>query len=132
VGDACDPTPNGPSRGGPGDQGGPGVNAEELKNGILSAQLRGRHLFVRVKCPAKAERRCRIRLAGRVKGATSRKATVTRSATVPPGVKKAVKLRVKPRHRGKVESRKRLMFTGQIKSGQTKAKFAKRLKLQRR
>lgn len=97
---------------------------------VSPAILKGNRLFVKARCPKKIGRACRISVIGLLK--KRKPATATRTAKVAKGKKKQLVLKVKPRARGKVASRKRLLFKVRVRAGKTQATAFKRLKLIRR
>lgn len=103
-----------------------------LSNGGTAgpAVLKGRRLFVKVGCPARVGHACRITaqgLLGKRKPATSK-----RTVRVAQGKGKRVVLRVKPKARGKVAKRKRLLVRERVRAGGAKATLYKQRKLIRR
>jgi hypothetical protein len=94
------------------------------------AQLRGKRLFVKARCPQRIGRACRISVLGLLK--KRKPATAPRRVKVAPGKTKRVVLRVKPRARGKVAARKRLLFKVKVRAGKADATAFKRLRLIRR
>jgi hypothetical protein len=91
------------------------------------ATLKGDRLFVKARCPARIGRACRITLQGLLK--KGRAATTKRTVKVPKGKSKRIVLKVKPKAKGKVAPRKRLLFKQTVKAGPAKATAYKRLKL---
>ncbi len=90
----------------------------------------GKQLFVRVKCPRKVGRSCRIAAQGML---TKRKpATNRRSVKVRRGKAKLLKLRVKPKARKEVRTRKRLLVRHRVRAGKVSATIYKKRKLIRR
>lgn len=94
------------------------------------ATLKGRRLFVKVGCPAKVGHACRITAQGLL--ARHRPATARRTVKVPKGGSKRIALRVKPRARGKVTKRKRLLFREKVHAGKAEATVYRQRKLIRR
>lgn len=94
------------------------------------AKLKGNRLFVKARCPKKIGRTCRISVQGLLK--KRKPATTNRTAKIAKGKTKRVVLRVKPRARGKVATRKRLLFKVKVRAGKAQATAFKRLKLIRR
>jgi hypothetical protein len=123
--------PNG-SHGGDGGNGGNGLTNARLLSTIQDnlaapATLKGRHLFVKAKCPAKIGYACRVTLQGLL---TQRKAATTkRVVKVVQGKAKRIALKLKPKARGKVASRRRLLFKETVKAGPAKATVYRQLKL---
>jgi hypothetical protein len=91
------------------------------------ATLRGNRLFVKTRCPARVGRACRVTLQGLLK--KGRAATTRRVVRIPQGKSKRIVLKVKPKAKGKVAPRKRLLFKQTVKAGPAKATAYKRLKL---
>lgn len=94
------------------------------------AQLKGKRLFVKARCPAKIGRSCRISVLGLLK--KRKPATANRTVKVAKGKTKRLVLKVKPRAKGKVVIRKRLLFKVKVRAGKAQATTFKRLKLMRR
>lgn len=120
--------------GGKGGGGGTLTNAE-LRSMIGSsligpATLKGKRVFVRAKCPKQAGTACRISVQGLLK--KKKPATSTRTAKVGSGKTKKFVLQVRPKARGKLATRKRLLFKETVRAGGAKATVYKRLKLVRR
>jgi hypothetical protein len=95
---------------------------------ILSGK--GKRLLVRVKCPRKAGRTCRITAQGLLK--KRKPATASRTVKVRKGKAKLVVLRVKPTVRSKVAKRKRLLVRQKVRAGNVTATVYKQRKLIRR
>lgn len=120
---------------GSGGGGGGSLTDAELRQLMLGsligpAVLKGNKLFVKVRCPKKVGRTCRIALQGMLtkrKAATSKRAVQIRKGKV-----KRVALKVKPKLRDKVAKRKRLLFRERVRAGKARATVFKRLKLVRR
>ncbi len=98
------------------------ITAEELLTSVRlssleTAEVRGNgdRVFVRVACPRRVERACRISAQGMI----GRKLRVTRrsSVKVVSGRSKLVALRVKPRFRDEVAARKRLLIVQRVRAG---------------
>jgi hypothetical protein len=89
--------------------------------------MKGKRLIVRAKCPAAVGTSCRLSL----RGLLSRKkaATASRAGKVAQGKTRRFVLRVKPRARPKVASRKRLLFRQGVRAGGARATVFKSLKL---
>lgn len=127
------------SGGGGGAGGGPGGSGAALAARLAAlapatlagpAKLKGNRLFVKARCPKKIGRACRISIQGLLK--KRKPATTNRTVKVAKGKTKRVVLRVKPRARGKVATRKRLLFKVKVRAGKAQATAFKRLKLIRR
>jgi hypothetical protein len=94
------------------------------------AQLRGRRLFVKARCPKRVGRACRLTLTGLLN--RRRAATKRRTVRVAKGRTKRLVLRVKPRAKAKVAGRKRLLFKVRLRAGGAQVTAYKRLRLIRR
>lgn len=94
------------------------------------AQLKGKRLFVKARCPAKIGRACRISVLGLLK--KRKPATASRTVKVAKGKAKRLVLRVKPRAKQKLVVRNRLLFKVRVRAGKAEATAFKRLKLIRR
>lgn len=101
-------------------------------NGSLigPAILKGNRLSVKVRCPAKVGRTCKIAVQGLLR--KRKPATSVAKAEVRKGKTKKVVLEVKPKALKKVTARKKLLFKETVRAGQAKATVYKRLKLIRR
>jgi hypothetical protein len=95
-----------------------------------SAQLQGRRVFVRVRCPSRAASACRITAQGRIKQHV--RVTQKRTVMVASGRSRLVALRVKRRFREKVASRKRLLVVQRVRVGNLTTTFARSRALIRR
>ncbi len=127
--------------GGRGNNGGDGKAGSALSDARLrellmsasipgAAVLKGKNLFVKVKCPRKVGRTCRITAQGML---TRRKpATAKRTVKVRKGKSRLVSLRVKPKLRPKIAKRKRLLIREKVRAGKAKATVYKQRKLIRR
>lgn len=94
------------------------------------AVLKGNRLFVKVGCPAKIGRPCRIAAQGFLR--KGKPATGKRMVKVGKGRTKRVALRVKPKARPNVAKRKRLLIREKVRAGGAKATVYKSRKLIRR
>jgi len=101
-------------------------------NGSLlgPAVLQGNKLAVKVRCPAKVGRTCRVALVGLLK--KGKPATKVRKAAIRKGKTKRVVLKVKPKALPKVKARKKLLFKQTVRAGKARAVVFKRLKLVKR
>ncbi len=97
---------------------------------ILTGKGKGRRLLVRVRCPRKAGRNCRITAQGLLK--KRKPATNKRTVKVRKGKAKLVVLKVKPKARGKVAKRNRLLVRQKVRAGRVTATVVKSRKLIRR
>ncbi len=91
------------------------------------ALLEGKRLFVKVGCPAKVGHACRITAQGLL--SKRKPATAKRTVKVPKGKSKRIALRVKPKARGKVTKRKRLLFREKVHAGKAQATLYRQRKL---
>lgn len=89
--------------------------------------MKGKRLIVRAKCPEAVGAACRLSLRGLLSRKVS--ATGTRSGKVGQGKTRRFVLRVKPRAKSKVASRKRLLFRQGVRAGDAHATLFKSLKL---
>jgi hypothetical protein len=116
---------------------GGGLSNQQLQslisgNGSLigPATLKGNRLTVKVRCPAKVGRPCKIAVRGLLR--KHRPATANRKVGIRKGRTKKVVLKVKPKALKKVAARKRLLFKETVRAGRAHATVYKRLKLVRR
>jgi hypothetical protein len=100
--------------------GGPPAGPATLQGG-------GRRLFVKVGCPAKAGHACRITAQGLL--SKRKPATTRRTVKVPKGKSRRIALRVKPKARGKVTGRRRLLFREKVHAGKAQATVYRQRKL---
>lgn len=94
------------------------------------AVLRGKRISVKVRCPKKVGRTCRVALLGLLK--KGKPATKVRKAAIRKGKAKRLVLKVKPRALAKVKARKKLLFKQTVRAGKARAVVYKRLKLVKR
>lgn len=94
------------------------------------ATLKGRRLSVKARCPAKIGRACRISVLGLL--SKRKPATAPRRVKVAKGKARRVVLKLKPRAKGRVAARKRLLFKVKVRAGKADATAFKRLRLLRR
>jgi hypothetical protein len=101
-------------------------------NGSLigPAILDGSKISVKVRCPAKVGRTCKVKLQGLL--SKRKPATAPRKASIGKGRTKRVVLRVKPKALKKVQTRKKLLFKETVRAGRAHATVYKSLKLVRR
>ncbi|HET7445817.1 MAG TPA: hypothetical protein VFJ57_14290 [Solirubrobacterales bacterium] len=121
---------------GSGNNGG-AISSQQLQslisgNGSLigPAVLKGNKLTVKVRCPKKVGRPCKVALQGLLK--KRKPATTVRRAKIRNGKTKKMVLKVKPRALPKVKMRKKLLFKETVRVGKAHATIYKRLKLVRR
>ncbi|HVY96405.1 MAG TPA: hypothetical protein VHA54_05535 [Solirubrobacterales bacterium] len=91
---------------------------------------KGRRLFARVSCPAAVGRTCRIVAQGLLN--RRRPATTRRTVRVAAGKSKLIALRAKPRARGQLAKRRRLLLREAVHAGPAKATVVRSRKLIRR
>jgi hypothetical protein len=91
---------------------------------------KGKRLFVRVKCPRKIGHACRTTAQGLLR--KGRPATAKRTVRLRSGKSKLLVLRVKPKARGKVAKRKRLLVRQKVRAGKVSATVVKSRRLIRR
>ncbi len=125
----------GKGKGGGGSESGDGLTDRRLLAAISGnlaapAVLKGKRLFVKVRCPAAVGHGCRVTLQGLLQ--KRRTATTKRVVKIAPGKSKRIVLKVKPKAQKKIAPRKRLLFKQTVKAGPAKATVYKRLKLIRR
>jgi len=128
---------SGAGGGGGGGGAGGSLSSQQLQqlisgNGSLlgPAILQGNKLTVKVRCPAKVGRTCRVALVGLLK--KGKPATTVRKAAIRKGKTKRLVLKVKPKALPKVKARKKLLFKETVRAGKAKAVVFKRLKLIKR
>ena len=92
-----------------------------------AATVKGNRLFVKTRCPARIGRACRVTLQGLLR--KGRAATTKRVVRIAKGKSKRIVLKVKPKAKGKVAPRKRLLFKQTVAAGPAKATAYKRLRL---
>jgi hypothetical protein len=97
---------------------------------VAPAKVKGKRLFVKARCPKKIGRSCRVSIRGLLK--KRKPATTNRTVKIAKGKTKRIVLKVKPRAKGKVATRKRLLFKVRVRAGKAQATAFKRLKLIRR
>jgi hypothetical protein len=131
---------------GPGSNGngGGGENGNDGKNGMTDARLntlmqgslvgpavlKGKRLFVKAKCPAAVGQACKVSLLGLLR--KGKAATTVRTAKIPAGKTRQLVLKVKPKAKGEVVKKSKLLFKEGVKAGPAKTTVYKRLKLVRR
>jgi hypothetical protein len=120
---------------GSGSGSGGSLSSQQLQSLIASslvgpATLKGNRLSVKVRCPRKVGRTCKIGVQGMLK--KRKPATATRRLKVRKGKVKKVVLKVKPKAMKKVAARKKLLFKETVSAGKAHATVYKRLKLVRR
>jgi hypothetical protein len=132
---------DGDGKGGGGGKKGSGSNSSSLTDSRLfsllssggessPAVLKGNRLFVKVGCPRKVGRACRITAQGMLR--KGKPATAKRLVKVAKGKSKRIALRVKPKAQPRVAKRKRLLVRERVRAGGAKATIYKSRKLIRR
>jgi hypothetical protein len=99
-------------------------------SGAGVAVIKGKRLLVKVSCPRKVGRACRIAAQGLLR--KGKPATTKRTVKVGPGKSRRIFLRVKPKLRAKVAKRKRLLVRERVRAGKAKATVYRQRKLIRR
>lgn len=106
---------------------------EELLRGATPGTAKlddGKRLLVRVNCPRRAGRQCRTTVQGLLK--KGRPATSRRSVRLRSGKSKLVALKVKPKARKQVATRKRILVRQRVRAGKVTATvFKSRLLIRR-
>jgi hypothetical protein len=95
-----------------------------------TATLRGNRLFVGVRCPSKVGHVCRTTAQGLLR--KHRPATAKRTVRLRSGKSRLIALRVKPKARGQLAKRKRLLVRQKVRVGKVTATIYKTRKLIRR
>lgn len=94
------------------------------------ARLKGRRLFIKVSCPRRIGRACRITAQGLF--GKGRPATAKRVVKVGKGKGKQIALRVRPRARARLAKRRFLLVRESVRAGKARATIHKKRKLIRR
>lgn len=116
--------------------GGGGLSDSQLtslmQNSLIGPAVlkKGKRIFVKAKCPAKVGRACKITVQGLLR--KGKPATTKRTAKIAKGKTKQLVLRVKPKLKGKVAKKNRMLFKQTVKAGPAKATVYKNLKLIKR
>ena len=119
-----------------GGKGGGAFNSQRLEELLRGAALGtaklddGKRLLVRVNCPRKVGRQCRTTVQGLLK--KGRPATNRRSVRLRSGKSKLVALKVKPKARERVATRKRILVRQKVRAGKATATVFKTRLLIRR
>lgn len=129
------PAGPGGGSGAPGAAGSSTLTATELLTSVrrgdaASAGLRGRHVFVRLRCPKRAGGACRITAQGRIRKRV--RVTQRRTVQIATGRSRIVALRVMPRFRERIAKRKRLLVVQKVRVGDVTATYARSRALIRR
>jgi hypothetical protein len=82
----------------------------------------GRRVLVKLSCPARAKKSCRITAQGKLKG---KSVTKRRTVKVAKGKSRIVSLAVKPRFRETVAEQKRLLIVQKVKTGKKTRTFTR-------
>ncbi|HYP55981.1 MAG TPA: hypothetical protein VEQ41_06740 [Solirubrobacterales bacterium] len=106
------------------------VRAAAPGTAVVAGRGKATRLLVRVKCPRKVGRACRIATQGLLR--KRKPATVRRTVKVRKGKAKLVALKVKPKARRQVVKRKRLLVRHKVRAGRATAVVYKTRKLIRR
>jgi hypothetical protein len=131
-------TPGGGGNGGNGAAGGNGAGGlsdarlESLIKSSLTgsaAVTRGK-VLVKARCPVKVRAACKVKLQGLLK--KGKPATAPRTLKIAKGKSKLVALKVKPKLKGAVAKRRKLLFEETVRAAKAKATVYKTLKLIRR
>jgi hypothetical protein len=132
---SADADGDGGGGGGGGAGGGQGFSNRRLLAAIQDslvapARLKGGRLLIKARCPAQIGSPCRVTLQGFLK--KRRAATTKRTVKIANGKSRRIVLKVKPKAKGKLAPRKRLLFKQTVEAGPAKATVYKSLKLIRR
>lgn len=95
-----------------------------------SAGVKGNRVFVKARCPAKVGAACRVTVRGLLK--KGKPATAPRTAKIAKGKSKLLALGLKPKLKGVVAKRKKLLFKETVRAAKAKATVYRKLKLIRR
>lgn len=102
-----------------------------MQNSLVGpAVIKGKRIFVKAKCPAKVGTACKVTVQGLLK--KGKPATGKRTAKIAKGKTKQLVLKVKPKLKAKVATKKRMLFKQTVKAGKAKATVYKNLKLIKR
>lgn len=105
-----------------------GANGNDGNSGANGgAATTAKRLLVKLRCPAKVGRTCRIRAQGLL--GKRRPATFVKRVSIPKGKAKKVSLRLKPKAKSKVAKRKFIRVRAKVRAGKTSATVVKRLRL---
>lgn len=120
---------------GKGGAGGGALTADRLEDMLRQATpgtalLRGKRVFVRVRCPRKIGHACRTTAQGLLR--KRRPATLKRTVRLRSGKSRLIALRLKPKARGQVAKRKRLLVSQKVRAGKATATVYKTRRLIRR
>ncbi len=115
--------------------GGSALSAQRLESLLRQAApgtavLKGKRLFVRVECPREAGHACRTTAQGLLR--KGRPATTKRTVRLRGGKSRLIALRVKPKAREQVATRKRLLVRQKVRAGKVTATVVKSRRLVRR
>jgi hypothetical protein len=102
-----------------------------LKSSLTgSAAVEGNKVYVKAKCPAKVGVACKVTVQGLLK--KGKPATAPRTAKIAKGKSKVLVLKLKPRRKSVVATRRKLLFKETVKAAKAKATVYENLKLIRR
>lgn len=87
------------------------------------ALAQGRQVFVRLRCPQRAGHACRITAQGKIRKRV--RVTQRRTVRIAQGRSRVVALRIKPRFRERIASRKRLLVFQRVRVGAVTTTFAR-------
>lgn len=106
--------------------------ASLVQNSLVGPAVlkKGKRVFIKAKCPAKVGRACKVTVQGLLK--KGKPATTKRTAKIAKGKTKQLVLRVKPRLKGVVAKKNRMLFKQTVKAGAARATVYKNLKLIKR
>lgn len=128
---------NGKGRGGAGGRSSGPMGAQRLENllrratpGTARVSGDGKRLLVRIKCPRKVGHACRTTAQGFLR--KRHPATAKRTVRLRSGRSRLIALRVKPKARGQVAKRKRLLFRQRVRAGKAAATVYEKRRLIRR
>lgn len=110
-----------------GASGASGANGSNGSGGADGAAATAKRLLVKLRCPAKVGRTCKIRVQGLIDKRKS--ATFVKRVSIPKGKARKVSLRLRPKAKGKVAKRKFIRVKAKVRAGKTTATVVKRLRL---
>lgn len=105
-----------------------GANGKDGSSGANGgAAATAKRLLVKLRCPAKVGRTCKIKAQGLLN--KRRPATFVKRVSIPKGKARKVALRLKPKAKGKVAKRKFIRVKAKVRAGKASATVVKRLRL---
>ncbi|HSK50996.1 MAG TPA: hypothetical protein VK889_10960 [Solirubrobacterales bacterium] len=113
-----------------GARGARGANGGDGNGGNGGASATAKRLLVKLRCPAKVGRTCKIRAQGLLN--KRKPATFAKRVSIRRGKARKVALRLKPKAKARVAKRKFIRVKAKVRAGKTKATVVKRLRLIRR